>query len=57
MRCKACNALLSDREAINKDEHGYIDLCNRCLSSSDGLDVDLVVEDELWDTIDEEDVE
>lgn len=42
MRCLACNVELTDFEATKKytgsDE--YIDLCNRCHSSSQGYDID-----------------
>ena len=32
MRCLACNAELSDYEAVRKDLHGqYLDMCNNCL--------------------------
>ena len=36
MRCKACNIILSDYELSRKEsETGeFIDLCNRCLTSS-----------------------
>lgn len=34
MRCKACNVVLTDKEAVKKDERGeYIDLCNHCLKA------------------------
>lgn len=34
MRCLACNAELSDYEAVRKDIHGqYIDMCNNCYST------------------------
>ena len=34
MRCKACNVILEDHEAVRKDTQGeYYDLCSVCLSS------------------------
>lgn len=32
MRCKACNDELTDAESTAQDEHGFIDLCNYCLT-------------------------
>ena len=36
MRCRACNAELSDYEATLKDTHsdGYFDLCLECLTAT-----------------------
>lgn len=31
MRCRACNAELTDNESINKDANGYLDTCLVCL--------------------------
>ena len=34
MRCKACNVILEDHEAVRKDSRGeYYDLCSVCLKS------------------------
>ena len=34
MRCRACNVILEDHEAVRKDTRGeYCDLCSVCLSS------------------------
>ena len=42
MRCKACNAILEDREAVRKDTHGeFIDLCTICLRASYQTDDDV----------------
>ena len=41
MRCKACNAILEDSEAVRKDTHGeFIDLCTICLRASYQTDDD-----------------
>ena len=41
MRCKACNAILEDSEAVRKDTHGeFIDLCSICLRASYQTDND-----------------
>jgi hypothetical protein len=32
MRCRACNDELTDAEATAQDEHGFIDMCNYCLT-------------------------
>ena len=35
MKCRACDIILTDREAVAKDKHGvFYDLCNLCLQSS-----------------------
>lgn len=35
MRCKGCDALLSDRESVRKDSEGrFLDLCYDCYSVS-----------------------
>ena len=34
MRCKACDAKLTDNETTYKDSHGYIDLCSMCIKLS-----------------------
>ena len=42
MRCKACNAILDDSEAVRKDTHGeFIDLCTICLRASYQTDDDV----------------
>ena len=39
MRCKACDALLTDYEATRKDKDGnFIDLCGQCYFPSAGDD-------------------
>ena len=41
MRCKACNAILEDSEAVRKDTHGeFIDLCTICLRARNKTDHD-----------------
>jgi len=55
MRCKACNVALSDTEAINKDEHGYVDLCFRCIAKGAG---DPPPEDDPdWENLDDQELE
>ena len=35
MKCKACDKILEDSEALKKDRHDtFYDLCGRCLSVS-----------------------
>lgn len=35
MRCRACNAELTDKEAVRKDGNGeFYDLCDICLEAS-----------------------
>ena len=35
MKCRACDCILSDYEAVRKDSHGeFIDLCYACDSDS-----------------------
>ena len=42
MRCKACNTLLEDFEALKKDNRGeYIDLCYACHTVSLATEWDL----------------
>ncbi len=48
MRCQMCNCLLTDKEAVKKDEFGnYPDICINC-------DLDLLNgDDESWELNDE----
>ena len=47
MRCKACDKVLSDSEAVNKNRWGeYEDTCFRCLKES-GIAVIEDYEDEI----------
>ena len=54
MRCRACNVILEDHEAVKKDHNGeYFDMCNPCLSSSfqatldDNLDIPINISVDL----------
>jgi len=47
MRCRACNAELTDKEAVRKDSNGeFYDLCVDCLEASYDYE-----EDEAYDSI------
>lgn len=48
MRCKACNAELSDYESTIKDSHtdGFFDLCLECLTASRQATFDLELQGE-----------
>ena len=47
MRCKACNTLLEDFEAVKKDNRGeYIDLCSTCYAVSLATEWDLEAKDD-----------
>ena len=59
MRCRACNVILEDHEAVKKDHNGeYFDMCSPCLSSSfqatldDNLDIPINISVDLL-TIDD----
>ena len=56
MRCLSCNKILSAFEATRKfaDSEAYVDLCNKCDSSSDFIGVEIIVRPDL---ITEESVE
>lgn len=46
MRCKACDKILEDSEAVKKDYRGdFYDLCNVCLNSV--YKYDLCLDDSL----------
>jgi hypothetical protein len=56
MRCLSCDCNLSDYEATRKYENGeYIDLCNRCFSSTDLRNMHVIVRDDLEEYQDVED--
>jgi hypothetical protein len=56
MRCLSCDCNLSDFEATRKYESGeYIDLCNRCFSSTDLRNTHVIVRDDLEEYQDVED--
>ena len=46
MRCKACNIILTEKEAKLKDTNGYVDLCGDCFHAS---------QDAVYDNEDRED--
>jgi hypothetical protein len=48
MRCKVCNTILSDTEAVAKDEQGnFLDTCEACLYDEFGGFVDELEGQEL----------
>lgn len=56
MKCKSCDVILSDTEAIRKSSVSkeYLDLCNRCLGTiAQQIPDSIPIDDPFWEEYDD----